>query len=64
MKKILSNFSSLILVKAFISNDVTHTTTWVLDIASSSWDQMNVTVKHCLSRNFTTVHSNVEALNL
>jgi hypothetical protein len=55
---------TFVLVKTFISNYVTHATTWVLNIASSSWDQMNVTMKHCLSRNFATVHSNVEALDL
>src|SRR5262245_6708386 len=50
-------------VLSFAGNQMADSTSGFLDIACSSGNQMNVTVKDCLTGNFSAVDSYVETLN-
>jgi hypothetical protein len=40
---------------------MTYATSWVCNIANSSWDQMHMAMHYSLTCCFTTVHANAEA---
>ena len=51
------------LVFLLFGNHPTHTAAWVVHIAISSWDQMDMDVKHSLPRGRTGINPNIKTRN-
>ena len=51
------------LIEPLTRNDVTHTTSRILNITSSSRNQVHMTVKDGLTCSLTAIHPDVETVN-
>ena len=43
---------------------MSYASTMIFDITLPSWNQMNMSVKNCLSCNFTTIPTNIKAFHI